>query len=94
MSKETFDVLTVIAIRKAEFYERSRNQLLKSLPGDLNKDEVSQALRKAISEVDNNLFIGRKEKDTKIIDPSTPIEKLGLDTDRIISEVIHKLPSV
>ncbi len=91
MSEETFDALTIIATRKAKFYQRSRNELLKQLPPSVNKDGVKAALRKAISEVDNSLFIGKKEKETKVINPSTAIEQLGLDRDKIISEVIRRL---
>jgi hypothetical protein len=83
----------VIATRKARFYQRSRDELLKHVPSGVNKDEVKVALRKAISEVDNTLFIGRKEKETKLIDPSTPVEQLDLDTEKIISEVLRKLSS-
>jgi hypothetical protein len=90
---DTFDALTVVAIRKAKFYQRSRNELLKRIPPSVNKDEIKAALRKAISEVDNGLFIGRNEKMTKVIEPSTPIEELNLDTERIISNVIRKLSS-
>lgn len=93
MGEETFDALAVIATRKAKFYQRSRNELLKQLPATQKKDEIKSALRKAISEVDNALFIGKKERESKVIDPSTPIEQLDLDNDKIISEVIQKLSS-
>ena len=66
---------------------------MKHVPSGVNKEEVRVALRKVISEVDNSLFIGRKEKETKVIDPSTPVELLDLDTEKIISEVLRKLSS-
>ena len=94
MNKETFDALTIIATRKAKFYQRSRNELFKHIPPSVNEKEVKAALRKAISEVDNSLFISKEEKDTKVIDPSTSVKNLGLDTDKIISEVIRKLSAV
>jgi len=94
LSKETFDAITVIAVRKAKFYVRSRDELLKRVPSSVDRDEVNVALRKAISLVDNSLFIGKNETVTRVIDPSTPIEQLDLDTDKIISEVIRKLSSL
>ena len=91
MSEETFEALTIIATRKAKFYQKSRNELLKQIPPTVNKDAIKAVLRKAISEVDNSLFIGEKEKETKILNASTSINQLGLDSDRIVAEVIRKL---
>jgi hypothetical protein len=93
MSEQTFEALTIIATRKAKFYQRSRNELLKQIPPTVNKDTVKVALRKAISEVDNSLFIGKMEKETKVLNASTPIDQLGLDSDRIVAEVVRKLSS-
>ena len=94
MSEETFEALTIIATRKAKFYQRSRNELLKQIPPTVNKNGVKAALRTAISEVDNSLFIGEKEKETKVLDASTPVELLGLDSDRIVAEVVRRLSSI
>lgn len=90
MSKEAFEAATVIARRKAEFYERIKYEFLAQLP-EVERDKAKAIIRKAISEVDNSLFIGNKEKETKVIDPSTPVEDLGLDKEKIASEVIRKL---
>jgi hypothetical protein len=90
MSKEVFDAAVIIARRKAEFYERSNYEFLDQLP-KAEKDEAKAIIRKAISEVDNSLFVGNKEKETKIMNPSTPVEELGLDKEKIVSEVIRKL---
>lgn len=92
MSKETFETAVIIARRKAEFYERSKYEFLNQLP-EVERDEAKAIIRKAISEVDNSLFIGNKEKETKVIDPSTPVEELNLDKEKIASEVIRKLAS-
>lgn len=93
MSKEAFDVIAVIAFRKSVFYQRSRDILLKQLPPYVNQKNARAAVRRAISSLDNSLFIGKEERETIRIDPSTPIEKLGLDESKIIDEVLRQLGS-
>jgi hypothetical protein len=93
MSRETFDVIAVIALRKSIFYKRSKDILLKQLPPQINEKEARAAVRHAISGLDNSLFIGKDEGETKRIDPSTPIEKLDLDEGKIVDEVLRRLGS-
>lgn len=92
MSKEAFEAAVIVARRKAEFYERSKYEFLNQLP-EVEKAKAKALIRTAISEVDNSLFIGKKEKETKVINPSAPVEELDLDREKIVSEVIRKLSS-
>jgi hypothetical protein len=86
MSEDVFDAIAVIAVRKSKFYERSRD-----VPQNMDQKRLRGELRKAISGLDNDLFIGQSEKATKKLDPSAPIEKLGLDSEKIIDAVLQKL---
>ena len=91
MSEDVFDAIAVIADRKSKFYERSRDVLLKRVPQNMDQKRLRGELRKANSGLDNDLFIGQSEKATKKLDPSAPIEKLGLDSEKIIDAVLQKL---
>ena len=93
MSEEAFKALEVVALRKAVFYQRSRDILLKNLPADINKEQARRTLRETISELDNSLFISKREKETKRIDPSSSIDDLDLDKDKIKGEILVRLGS-
>jgi hypothetical protein len=91
MSQKDFDVLAIIALRKSKFYQKTRDGLIKELPSNIDKQDVRQKLRKAIADLDNNLFIGEEEKKTNTIDPTLPLERLQLNSEEIKKHVLKAL---
>lgn len=91
MSQKDFDVLAIIALRKSKFYQKTRDLLLKEVPSNIDKQDVRQKLRKAIANLDNNLFIGEEERKTNIIDPALPLEQLQLNGEEIKKHVLKAL---
>lgn len=51
-------------------------------------------MRKAIAELDNSLFIGEGERATNTIDPNLPLDKLMLNQQEIIRQVLEKVSGV
>ncbi len=96
MSENEFEVLSVIAARKSLYYERVREAFLKSLrekkllPEDI-EDEIKERLRKAISELPNELFISAKEKANHKIYSDMSIDKLDLNKEEITRLILEKL---
>ena len=91
MSQKDFDILSIIALRKSKFYQKTRDKLLRSLPRYVDQKEARLRLRKAMAERDNDLFIDEREKATKTIDPALPLERLRLNRQEIIRQVLKKL---
>jgi hypothetical protein len=91
MEQREFEAVSIIASRKAEFYISARRELLASLPASVNEKEARLLLRRAISELDNRLFISGEEKASNTIKPWQSIEKLKLDTQSILDEVLKRI---
>jgi len=91
VAEKEFDVIAVIALRKAEFYRSAKKELLGLLSGSIDKNNAMSLLRHAVSSVDNSLFIDDMEKATKIIDPKKSVSELKIDRQEIVKRVIKNL---
>jgi hypothetical protein len=88
MEQKEFDLVSIIASRKAEFYVNARKQLLSSLPWNVDKKKTETRLRQVIAELDNRLFISEEEKASNMIKPGVSIAELKLDTQAIRGQII------
>ena len=91
MSLAQFELMAIVAARKAEFYVAARKKLVDSLPESIDRDTASDELRQAVSSLDNRLFIGPREMRTGIVNPLTRVSDLGLDASRIERELLSAL---
>jgi hypothetical protein len=91
MDQKEFEIVSIIASRKTEFYVKTREKLLASLPLFIDKKETRLRLRRAISELDNSLFISEEEKESKTINPELSISQLKLDNEEIKNRVIKAM---
>jgi hypothetical protein len=91
MDQKEFEVVSIIASRKTEFYVKTREKLLVSLPAFVDRKEARLRLRRAISGLDNSLFIAEEEKESKTINPKLSISQLKLDNEEIIKRVIEAM---
>jgi len=87
MDQKDFETVSIIASRKTEFYVKAREKLLASLPSFIDKKEVRLRLRRAISELDNTLFISEEEKASKTINPALLVSQLRLNNEEILDRV-------
>lgn len=88
MEQKQFDIISIIASRKAELYINVRNKLLETLPSNVDKKKARTRLRRVIAELDNRLFISEEEKASNIIKPGLSIAQLRLDTKAILDQII------
>jgi len=88
MQKKDFDALSIIAMRKAQYYEKIRGKVLSNFPPDANRADIGRRLRFAVSKLNNELFISEIEKSKNTIDPDIPIETLNLDNAEIVKRLI------
>jgi hypothetical protein len=91
MDQKEFDIAAIIASRKTEFYYNARNKILASLPPFVDKKDARSRLRRAISELDNTLFISEEEKASKTINPALSISQLSLRKEEIADRVIKAI---
>ncbi len=89
MERPEFDVIAVIALRKTEFYVGVKEKLLKSLPPMVDREEVNLRLRRAISRLDDMLFVSAEERSSGTITPGLPIARLGLDEQEIARRIVN-----
>ncbi len=93
MNQTEFEIVSIIAKRKTEFYLKTKQKLLETLPALIDRKEAIRRVRHAISKIDNSLFISQDEKATKIINPELSVDQLKLDQEKII-EIITKAVTV
>lgn len=91
MQQKEFEVISIIASRKAEFYINNGNRLLASLPSNVDRTEAALRMRRAIAELDNALFISEEEKASNIIKVGLPVAQLNLDTQAILNLVVQAM---
>ena len=94
MDAKGFEVIAVIAARKAEFYENAKRQLLKSLPTYVDRDKARRRLRKVIASLDNELFVSADEKATRVVRPERSVRDLTLDRRAIAAQVLAAMTSL
>ncbi len=88
MEQREFEIITIIAARKAEFYVKTKKNLLAALPPSIDQKEARLRLRHAVSKLDNILFVGEQEKSSGTINPALSIPELSLDVPGIVEKVV------
>jgi len=91
MEQKEFEIVSIIASRKAEFYTNVKRKLLSSLPDSVDKEEARLRLRRAISELDNRLFISEEEKASNIIKAGRSIAELKLNAQAILEQIVEAM---
>ena len=91
MQQKEFEIISIIASRKAEFYINSKKGLLASLPSSVDRREAALRLRRAIAELDNALFISEEEKASNIIKAGLSVKQLKLDTQPILNLIAQAM---
>jgi hypothetical protein len=91
MDQKDFEIVSIVASRKVEFYVKARQKLLASLPSFVDKKEARLRLRQAISELDNTLFISEEEKASKTINAALSISQLKLKNQGILDRVAKEM---
>ena len=91
MQQKEFEIVSIIASRKAEFYVNTRNRLLDSLPPSVDRSEARLRLRRAIAELDNTLFIGKEERASNIIRAGLAVKQLNLDVQAILDLILEAM---
>ncbi len=89
MERKDFELITIIAARKAEFYVKAKRNLLAALPPSVDHKEARLRLRRAISNLDNMLFVGVQEKASGTINPDLSVSELSLDVSGIVERVVN-----
>jgi hypothetical protein len=91
MRQEEFQIVTIIASRKTQFYlqaNKKLHDLLTPYAHLIDRKQAELRLCQAISELDDLLFISDKEKATKTINPKLSVSELKLNSKEIIDRVI------
>jgi hypothetical protein len=91
MQQKGFEIISIIASRKAEFYINTRDRLLSSLPSSVDKTETALRLRRAIADLDYLLFISEEEKTSNTIKAGLSVAQLNLDTQAISDSVAQAM---
>lgn len=91
MERKDFEAIAVIAKRKAEFYASTRKKLIDSLPESIDKGEVETRLSRAISELDNGLFISDEERVSRTLHPELSIKQLTLKKQEIVDGIVRAM---
>jgi hypothetical protein len=91
MEQKEFELVSIIAGRKAEFYMNARDNLLASLPPNVDRDEARTRLRKAVAELENSLFISDEEKASNTVKAGLLVSQLKLNSDAILSRLTEAL---
>jgi len=91
MQQKGFEIISIIASRKAEFYTNAREKLLALLPSNVDERETRLRLRRAIAELDSALFISEEEKASGIIKAGLPVSQLKLDTQAILNRITEAM---
>jgi hypothetical protein len=94
MDQNEFDIISIVATRKTEFYENAKRRLIASLPVSIDRDQAKSRLRRAISQLDNSLFISEDERNARIIDPALPVSELKLDKEEILAHMVRAMGTI
>ena len=88
------DVMTIVALRKVEFFNKVWKLLCDKIPEDFAEhqdEELKDAIQRIISHMSNKLFIGPEEATSKRINPKLKIEDLRIDQNKLIEEFYKSL---
>ena len=94
MNQKDFEIISIIASRKTQFYLMTKKKLFSSIGtrySQMEKTLAAQRLRRVISELDDLLFIGENEKASKTIDPSLSLSQLNLKNEEIVERVLKSI---
>ncbi len=88
------EVMTVVALRKVEFYNRVWDPLSKQIPEDFAEhqiEDLKDAIKRIISHMSNELFLSDKEIQTKKINAGLKISEIGIDQGKLINDFFISL---
>ena len=88
------DVMTMVALRKVEFFNKVWKLLCDKIPEDFAEhqdEELKDAIQRIIANMSNKLFIGPEEATSKRINPKLKIEDLRIDQNKLIEEFYKSL---
>ena len=92
---ETFtEVMTVVALRKVEFFNRTWELLSKNIPEDFAEhqiEDLKDAVKRIISHMTNKLFISPEEIKNKCINSELKIQDLGIDQNGLVRDFFESL---
>ncbi len=94
MDQSEFDIISIVAARKTEFYENTKRKLLASLPASIDRDQARSRLRRVISQLDNSLFIGEDELMARTVDPARSVSELTLDNEKILAQIVREMGAI
>jgi hypothetical protein len=91
MERPEFEVIAVIALRKTQFYLGVKEKLLTSLPPTVDREDADLRLRRAISKLDNLLFVSDEEKSSSTITPGRPLAQLRLNEPEVTRWILDAM---
>lgn len=87
MNQEELEVISIISMRKTEYYYNVMRHLRQQEPSAINATVISSTL-KEISKLDNSLFLSDEEKRTRTVNPGLAISELNLDKAEIYRRLL------
>ena len=77
-------VLGLIALRKSELFYTVVNELSKEK--ELSEKD-KEKIKRHISKMENEMFLSKEEKQSKIIKPKIKLKNIDLDIQKVIKEI-------
>jgi hypothetical protein len=91
MDERSFEIISIIAARKTEFYRSVEDQFISRLPDEIDLIEARKKLRDAIADLPDMLFVSPEEMRSKTLTPGLSVHALNLDQRAITNAVISAL---
>lgn len=88
------EVMTVVALRKIEFFNKVWAGLSRKIPEDFteyNKTLLKDSIKRIISHMSNRLFISEEETKRKQINPKLKISEIGVDEKKLVDDFYDSL---
>jgi len=89
--KKFLDVASIVALRKTEYFNKVWHKLENQIQSNVDKEEVKKAVIKIIADLDDNLFIGKDERQKNFINSKLTLDKLKLDDKLIWKKTEEKI---
>ncbi len=88
------EVMTIIALRKTEFFNKTWILLEEKIPDDFAEhqdEELKDAILRIISAMDNTLFLSPEELKSKRVNSTSSIEDLKINKEKLQEEFYRSL---
>jgi hypothetical protein len=88
------EVMTIVALRKTEFFNKVWTELSQKIPEDFtenNKASLKDSIERIISHMSNKLFISEEESKRKQINPKLKISEIGIDERKLADDFYDSL---